>query len=96
MADDQPREGAAESDLREKAQVAEAFPEFPPYGGKFGAIAPHLTVARGEELQLYGLEQALNAEPRLQTGMRARCATLALIENSSGRWREMHGFELSP
>lgn len=77
-------------------RVAEAFPEFPPYGGKFDTIAPHLTVARGEESQLHGLEQALNAEPRLQAGVHARCTTLALIENSSGRWRDMHGFALSP
>lgn len=77
-------------------RVAEAFPEFPPYGGKFGTIAPHLTVARGEESQLRGLEQALNAEPRLQAGVHARCTTLALIESSSGRWRDMHGFALSP
>jgi 2'-5' RNA ligase len=77
-------------------RVAEAFPECPPYGGKFGTIAPHLTVARGAETQLHGLEQALNAEPRLQAGVCARCATLALIENSAGRWRDMHAFALSP
>lgn len=69
------------------ARLVREFPEYPPYGGEFQHIVPHLTVADGGESQV--------AEARLLDLIRERgpvlatCEGLRIIENSAGRWREM-------
>ena len=53
-----------------------------------------ITVAYGDpshaEAAAEKLEQRLRALPRIQT----ECTSVALLENSSGRWEEMHVFTL--
>jgi 2'-5' RNA ligase len=75
--------------------VVRAFPEYPPYEGQFASIIPHLTVARGSEMELRALQEELGADTRLRAGVDASCSGLVLIENSSGRWQERHAFLFS-
>jgi 2'-5' RNA ligase len=76
-----------------KALVA-AFPDFPPYGGRFSDVVPHLTVAQGTETQLTSAASELAAKLASHGSPRSTCRTLDLIENASGRWRLMHQIPL--
>jgi hypothetical protein len=72
--------------------VFQAFPDYPPFEGKFPTVVPHVTVAHGDEPLLCEIEVELRIA--LGSGIRAHCHELLLIENSSGRWEEMHRFAL--
>ena len=73
--------------------VHRAFPDYPPFAGKFSTVVPHVTVAHGDEPQLCEIEVELKvALPPV--GVPARCDEVLLIENSSGRWEPMHSFGL--
>ena len=75
------------------AAVHQAFPEYPPFDGKFATVVPHVTVAHGDEALLCEIDVELRvALP--SAGVPARCHELVLIENSSGRWEQMHAFPL--
>lgn len=59
------------------------FPEFPPYGGAFDAVIPHLTVAESEEAPL----DEIAAAARRALPFRHRVAALeVLVEGGEGRW----------
>lgn len=74
--------------------LVEAFPDFPPYAGEHQGVIPHLSVAHGNALD------ADAAAAELQTGLlasgpvHATCTEVTLIENSSGRWQDLHVFSL--
>ena len=73
--------------------VWRAFPDYPPFEGKFETVVPHVTVAHGDEPQLCEIEVELRiALPA--GGVKARCSEMLLIENTSGRWEEMRCFAL--
>jgi 2'-5' RNA ligase len=73
--------------------VYRAFPDYPPFEGKFETVVPHITVAHGDEQQLCEIEVELRiALP--PSGVPARCDEMVLIENSSGRWEPMETFRL--
>jgi len=73
--------------------VHRAFPDYPPFAGKFTTVVPHVTVAHADEPQLCEIEIELRiALP--PAGIRARCHEMILIENSTGRWEEMQSFAL--
>lgn len=69
------------------------IPGYLPYRGIHARIIPHLTVAQGEEEVLDELEIQLRGSLS-RDGLHAMCRQLTLIENSSGRWRDMHTFDL--
>lgn len=73
--------------------VHRAFPDYPPFAGKFDVVVPHVTVAHGDEPQLCEIEVELRiALP--PAGIAAHCAELILIENGSGRWETLRTFAL--
>ncbi|HEX6636989.1 MAG TPA: 2'-5' RNA ligase family protein [Steroidobacteraceae bacterium] len=73
--------------------VHRAFPDYPPFGGKFDVVVPHVTVAHGDEPQLCAIEVELRiALPA--SGIAAHCDELLLIENGSGRWETLRAFAL--
>jgi 2'-5' RNA ligase len=74
--------------------LARQFPEYPPYQGKFQLVIPHLTVADGGDPQVTVAEAQLVALVEEQGPVLAKCDTLTLLENSSGRWREMRSIPL--
>lgn len=75
--------------------LALAFPDFPPFRGEHASLVPHLTVANGNagdaKIAMAELERVMQASGPV----RSFCASVALLENSSGNWREMHMFELA-
>ena len=73
--------------------VWRAFPDYPPFEGKFETVVPHVTVAHGDVPLLCEID----VELRMGLpggGVKARCSELVLIENTSGRWEEMRCFAL--
>jgi 2'-5' RNA ligase len=74
--------------------VMRAFPEYPPYGGQYDSIVPHLTVAQAGPAEHDVAEADLIASLPTQAGIEAQCNEVVLIENSSGRWEPMHSFRL--
>lgn len=74
--------------------LVRAFPAFPPYGGEHEDMIPHLTVAHGDaELAAVA---AIELEEKLRTTgpITAKCTSVVLLENSTGRWKELRVFEL--
>jgi 2'-5' RNA ligase len=68
--------------------LIERFPDYPPYGGAFGEIVPHLTVAQSE------FDEAVSTlEPWLPLSTRAERAVL-LEQVQAVHWRELATFEL--
>lgn len=76
------------------AAVWRAFPDHPPFGGKFSSVVPHITVAHGDEPTLCEIEIELRIALPSGGGVRARCEEMVLIEESRGHWEEMHRFPL--
>jgi len=79
-------------DLTER--LVRRFPQFPPFGGEFPTIVPHLTVAHGDATEVDRVCAELTARIAKRGAIRGVCDHVVLLENSSGRWREMHAFAL--
>ena len=72
--------------------IAREFPEYPPYGGKFTEIVPHLTVAnRSAELSTIA-ETELSEIMKELGPIHAVCHVVELYENSTGHWRWARSF----
>ncbi|WP_093168548.1 2'-5' RNA ligase family protein [Variovorax sp. YR216] len=76
------------------ASLAQAFPEFPPYGGEHAGSIPHLTVAHGDVIHAEVAAAELEDRLRLYGPIETHCSSVVLIENSTGRWGRMHVFHL--
>jgi 2'-5' RNA ligase len=70
--------------------LIEAFPEFPPYGGAFEEIVPHVTVAQGDDEILAAAERELATQ--LPVAIRVERAWL--VEDTPGGWRRHTSFPL--
>jgi len=66
------------------------FPDYPPYGGQFPVVIPHLTVAQGADAVLDTVAAAL--APRLP--FRTRVERCTLFAHAPGRWHEIESFPL--
>lgn len=75
--------------------IAGAFPGFQPYAGEHHGVVPHLTVAHGSSAEAEEAAELL--QQRLDHGAPAtgQCDSVTLIEDSTGRWRDLHVFHLS-
>ncbi|HEY6514438.1 MAG TPA: 2'-5' RNA ligase family protein [Burkholderiaceae bacterium] len=76
--------------------LAHEFPEFPPYGGRYEAIVPHLTVAQAGGAEQSHAEAELLSSLSGSAGIACSCSELVLMENAAGRWEPMHVFPLAP
>jgi 2'-5' RNA ligase len=75
-------------------RLAAAFPAYPPFGGEFDSIIPHLTAAHGDAAEAALAERELKATMAAQGPIAGWCHSLTLLENASGRWKTMHEFAL--
>ena len=74
--------------------IVREFPEYPPYGGKFTEIVPHLTVAN-RSAELSAIAETELSEIMKELGpIHAVCNVVELYENSSGHWRWARSFPL--
>ena len=71
-----------------------AFPDYPPFAGKFTTVVPHVTVAHADEPTLCEIEVELRIALASTGAVKARCEEMVLIENTRGHWEEMHCFSL--
>jgi hypothetical protein len=74
--------------------LVRAYPEFPPYGGEHTDVIPHLTVAHGDAEHAAVAASELEARLRAAGSVEARCTSVVLLENSTGKWKELHAFHL--
>ncbi len=74
--------------------LAQAFPDYPPYGGRHAGVVPHLTVAHGNATQADEAEKALRATLARLGPITSACKSVDLYENSSGLWRIAHSIPL--
>lgn len=74
--------------------LVNCFPEYPPFRGEHDSIIPHLTVANGSAPAAEIAERELASAVQAHGAIHSRCSSVALLENSSGVWREMHAFAL--
>lgn len=67
------------------SRLTDAFPEFPPYGGAFDEVVPHVTIGEGGAPRL--LRAAMDAI-RPQLPLKSRVASLSLMTGSTepGSW----------
>jgi 2'-5' RNA ligase len=80
--------------------VWHAFPEYPPYGGAFDDVVPHLTVGEVGERRRGSLEQlrAAEADVSPQLPIRTRVDRVLLIAgtNVANSWYSVQEFRLAP
>jgi 2'-5' RNA ligase len=74
--------------------LADAFPDFPPYAGAFEGVIPHLSVAHDNAPDADAAAIELQALLLASGPVHATCTEVTLIENSSGRWQDLHVFQL--
>ena len=80
-------------DITERALAR--FPAYPPYGGAFSQVVPHLTVADKSAAHAESADGELNDMLLHRGPIRSSCAEVHLFENSSGSWRELTKFGFS-
>ncbi|HKG50448.1 MAG TPA: 2'-5' RNA ligase family protein [Actinomycetales bacterium] len=85
----EPSPGGPFRDLTEA--VWRRFPEYPPYGGRYDDVVPHLTVAE-RELGSIDMLKAAESAVRAMLPVRARVHEALLIAGSSrpSSWRTVH------
>lgn len=74
--------------------VERAFPEYPPYGGAHSSFTSHLTVADGDPVAADAVEHELRLDIERHGPLATYCRSVKLLENSSGRWKDMYEFPL--
>jgi 2'-5' RNA ligase len=75
--------------------LVDVFSDFQPYGGEHqGVVVPHLTVAHGDPSDAVAVAAELQRRLDASGAIKADCASVVLIENSTGRWEELHVFQL--
>ncbi len=75
------------------AALAQAFPEYPPYGGEFDGLTPHLTVAtRGTSSELRRAEDELRQTLPIRA---AADAVTLMVELPDRRWQRRQVFALT-
>jgi len=75
--------------------LVDAFPDFQPYGGEHQGVVPHLTVAHGDPFEADAAAAELQRRLDAFGGIKADCASVVLIENSTSRWEDLHVFHLA-
>ena len=73
--------------------VVEHYPKYPPYGGAFAEVIPHLTIADVDNAeQLNDIEREFLQRYGAQLPVKVKAQAVTLIENTSGRWEVMQVF----
>ncbi len=76
--------------------LAQAFPDFPPYGGGHASVVPHLSVGRGGAGEVAAAVLALKRRLREGGPIHARCEAVSLLCLTRGQWHEARRFALPP
>lgn len=75
-------------------QVYEAFPAFPPFGGQYSDVVPHLTVGQGHPVtDMRAAEESV--QEHLPIEARAAAVTLMTEQSAGGQWARAARFTLT-
>ncbi|CAG0936116.1 hypothetical protein TFLX_04982 [Thermoflexales bacterium] len=76
--------------------IIKRYPDYPPYGGAFTEVVPHLTIADMDEPdQLEAIQRDFLNQHGAQLPVKAMASEVLLIENTSGRWEVRQMFALA-
>ena len=78
------------------AALVHAFPAYPAFRGEHAGVVPHLTVAIGNAEEAGTAAAELARLMRVHGPIAGHCSRVALMENASGMWRDLHAFALPP
>lgn len=77
--------------------LAAAFPNYPPYGGQFTEIHPHLTVAQSNNaILLEKIADELSSRAALELPISKKATEASLFEQYDGLWSKTGTFPLKP
>jgi hypothetical protein len=77
--------------------IVERYPDYPPYGGGFAEVIPHLTIADVDNAgQLDAIEREFMQQHGAQLPVKAKASEVRLIDNTAGRWETRGKFALAP
>jgi len=75
--------------------IAAAFPEYPPYSGKFPEINPHLTIAQSEDSKLLEkIAEELAPKAKQELPIAKRVTDASLFELNNGLWNKTGTYPL--
>ena len=76
--------------------VAARFPDYPPYGGAYDEVIPHMTVAQADDPRdLDQIEAEFAAKCNTGLPIHAHVTEIVLLDNATGIWRRRAVFPLS-
>ncbi|MCH7231595.1 2'-5' RNA ligase family protein [Glycomyces sp. L485] len=79
--------------FRELTEVVSArWPEAPPYGGQFAEVTPHLTVANGQQPEIF---DEVEAAMETQLPVSAVVSSISLFVSDGSRWHRRTEFPLA-
>jgi 2'-5' RNA ligase len=73
-------------------RVMARFPEYPPYGGRFSEVIPHLTVADKNPTHAADAEDELTRIMAESGAISVACSHAQLYENTTGVWTRVSSF----
>lgn len=74
--------------------VTARFPEYPPYGGAFSEVIPHLTIVDKSAVHAATVERELAESLASRGPIRASCERVDLYEDSTGTWAPSRSFKV--
>lgn len=85
-----------ETPFRDLTQrVMNLFPDYPPYGGVFADVIPHLTLAQMAETErLEKIAIDFQNSYGNQLPLRVRATEVSLMDNATGAWQNRANFQL--
>jgi 2'-5' RNA ligase len=72
-------------------EMAERWPEAPPYEGQFTEVVPHLTVAHGQPPEVF---DEVEADLTGRLPLTATISSVSLLVSDGSRWRQHREFPL--
>jgi hypothetical protein len=76
--------------------VTARFPDYPPYGGAYDEVIPHMTVAQADDPQILDqIEAEFAAKCSDDLPIRTHATEVVLLDNAAGIWRRRAIFPLA-
>lgn len=75
--------------------IAAKFPEYPPYGGQFDEVIPHLTIAQSDDAELLKkIHREISPAAHQSLPIHKKVTEISLLEQSIGYWKQTQTFPL--
>lgn len=75
--------------------IARMFPNYPPYGGQFKEVIPHLTIAQSGDSELLDkLTEEIKPEAAKALPIKKQISEISLLEQTNGFWHKTKTFPM--